>query len=170
GNGGRFADPAHVGVGPPMIVLYQDRLDSRHVLAARDPVPLEIRVHHPSGSLVELALLEEREGDPLDDAPVDLGLDGEAVHRTAAIVYRHHAEHADHAGTGIDLDLGKLGAADGRRVTVLAPALVVPGALAKSPHHASVELARGGAEVLLSRNELEQLLARLLRRDPYRRR
>ena len=83
-------------------------LDLGDFIGAGNLVLVEVGVDHQTVVGVEEAVLEERVGDALNDAAVDLAYDLRGVDGTAAIVDGQDAFHMDAAGLGIDGYLGNI--------------------------------------------------------------
>ena len=79
---------------------------------AAELVELHVGVDLPAGLAVHDALLEQGVVDAHDDAAGHLRFAGQHIDDQAAVLHGHDLRAADHAGLGIDRDLGDLHAAD----------------------------------------------------------
>ena len=84
------------------VVLDQHHFDLRYLARAQDLVVLEIRIQHVAAIAIHDALLEQRIGDALQDAAIDLADHARGIDGTPAIVRAEDLLDVHAAGLGID--------------------------------------------------------------------
>src|SRR5208283_2791288 len=91
------------------LIVFQDHdVDRRRLARAGELVVFEVRIDHAAGVPVEDTFLEQRIGEPHQDAAMHLALDLPWIYWPAAILHGDDALHAHDTGLGIYRHFGKL--------------------------------------------------------------